>query len=53
MHDKDLAGIKPDKLPPALEIGIAPAMSANPLGHVGGGEEHNNMNFEQQMLVGC
>ena len=52
-HDIELAAINPDKLPPAIKIGVAPAMSANPSGPFWGGEEHQNMKFEQHILLGC
>ena len=31
-HDRDLADLNPDVLPAALKVGVAPSMSANPMG---------------------
>ena len=49
-HDKDLASIDPDLLPPALKIGIAPAMIANPTGpYWGGGGDPGSNGIQTKM----
>ena len=45
--------MNPEDIPPALRIGVAPAMSANPLGPYWGGDEPKGMNFKQKLLLGC
>ena len=52
-HDADLAALDPKTLPPALKIGIAPAMKANPLGTFWGEDQPPGLTKHQKEMVGC